>query len=176
MSAAVAEVKEATIQKCIEKKIERLEKPYQDIDVLCHFYHDEGMSTRDLGDKFGCDASTISNWLDKTGLDARTEDWKVRLERASFTAADSGGHEHWKADDPDGTTRTVHVHRLLAVADGADPHDVFGEESTHVHHKSGIPWLNIEDGVEVLTVEEHNAVHLEDEWTEEDGIPMMETN
>lgn len=170
--SAVAEV-EATIRKCIGKKTERLDNPHRDADVLCYFYHDSELSTRDVGDKLDCDAKTVSRWLDKTDLGARTEDWNTRLERASFTAANSSGHELCKADDPDGTTRTVGVHQLLAVADGEDPEDVWAED-THVHHRTGIPWLNIEDGVEVLTVGEHRRVHREGEWADEDGIPVLE--
>lgn len=168
----VAEI-EATVRKCIEKKTGRLDNPYRDADVLCYFYWDSELSTRDVGDKLGVCADTISNWLDETDLGARTEDWNTRVERATFDPADKGGHEHWKADDPDGTTRTVGVHRLLAVADGADPEDVFADDA-HTHHRTGIPWLNIEGGVEVLSRSEHNAVHREGEWTEEDGIPVLE--
>lgn len=168
---AVAEV-EATVRKCIEKKTERLDNPHRDTDVLCYFYHDSEMSTRGVGDKLGTSHRTIINWLNKTDLGARSEDRGTRVEKARYNTT-TGGHEKWNAEDPDDTTRAVGVHQLLAVADGADPEDVWAED-THVHHRTGVPWLNIEGGVEVLTTEEHGAVHREGEWTEEDGIPVLE--
>lgn len=170
--SAVAESKEAHIRQFIENKIERLEKAYRDADVLCFFYRDNELSTYEVAEELGTSQGTISNWLNKTGLGARTQSEAQRVARASFTAADGSGHERWTVGDPDGSTTTT-VHQLLAVADGADPEDVWAEE-TEVHHRTGIPWLNIEDGVEVLTAEEHRAVHREGEWAEEDGIPVLE--
>ena len=169
--SAVAEV-EATVHKCIEKKTERLDNPHRDADVLCYFYHDSKMSTYEVAEELGISQGTVSNWLDKTGLGARDSSEMNRVNRATFTPADSGGHENWTVNDPDGST-TTKVHQLLAVADGADPEDVWAED-TEVHHRTAVPWLNIEGGVEVLTAEEHRAVHREGEWTEEDGIPVLE--
>lgn len=170
--SAVAESKEAHIRQFIEDKIERLEKAYRDADVLCYFYRDNELSTYEVAEILGTSQGTISNWLNKTGLGARDSSEMNRVKRATFTPVDSSGHERWNVTDPEGS-KTVSVHQLLAVADGADPEDVWAED-THVHHRTGIPWLNIEGGVEVLTAEEHRAVHREGEWTEEDGIPVLE--
>jgi len=167
--SAVVEV-EATVRKCIEKKIERLDNPHRDTDVLCYLYHEKEMSQNEVAEKLGISQQTVGRRLDKAGLETRD----ARVERATFTPANNSGHESWTVNDPDGST-TVGVHRLLAIADGADPHEVF-EDGNHVHHRTGIPWLNIKNGVEVLTAEEHSAVHRDDEWTEEGGIPVMGAN
>jgi len=178
--SAVAEV-EATVRRCIEKKTERLDNPHRDKDVLCYFYHDSEMTMAEVGNELETSNSTVNRWLKKTDVGSRDRsaehlqkfNEKRRVERATFGHGGSG-HENWKVRGPDGPT-TVAVHQLLAVADGADPEDVWAED-THVHHRTGIPWLNIENGVEVLSPSEHRQTHEADEWTEEDGIPVMEAN
>jgi len=173
MSAVVESTEvEAHIRHFIEGKVERLENAYRDADVLCYFYRDNELSTYEVADRLGTSQGTISNWLAKNGLGARTQSEAQRVARATFTAADSSGHENWTVNDPDGPT-TTKIHQLLAVADGSDPNGVWGED-TEVHHRTGIPWLNIEGGVEVLTAEEHRALHRDGEYTEEDGIPVLE--
>lgn len=57
-----------------------------------------------------------------------------------------------------GTLDRVYIHQLLAIAEGADPHDVFGG-GTHVHHHSGVEWDNRPDNVSLLTPAEHKAAH-----------------
>lgn len=160
---------ERLIERFIEGKREDLENPHRDADVLIHHYWDEGQTADDVADELGVSQGTISNWLEKTGLGARP---RSRVERADFRH-DSDGYEVWRVCDPEGET-FVGVHQLLAVADGADPAEVWAED-THVHHCTGLQWLNLPDMVEVVGPDEHVRTHVAGEWTTEDGIPVLET-
>lgn len=164
---------ERHIRRWIAGKREETDTPHRDPDVLHEHYHDRGMSQSGVADELGCSQQTVSDWLDKTDIGARTEDWKTRVERASFTPANKDGHEHWQARDSDGNN-TVGVHQLVAVADGADPHEVWAD-GTNVHHRTGIPWLNMPGFVEVLTPGQHRRTHTEAEWTTERGFPVLVT-
>jgi hypothetical protein len=47
-------------------------------------------------------------------------------------------------------------HQLVAIADGADPYDVF--DGAHVHHINGCPHDNRPENVTLLTPQEHGLV------------------
>ncbi len=172
---------EQHIRRFIEGKVKDQDRPYQDPDVLHHFYWDREVPQSEVSDQLGCSQQTVSRWLEKTDIEARDAGKMggkgareyLRVERASFNPANNSGHEVWTVRDPD-KGRAVGVHRLLAVADGADPHEVFAE-GTNVHHRTGIPWLNMPGMVEVLTPGEHSRTHTAGEWTTEDGFPVLET-
>lgn len=58
----------------------------------------------------------------------------------------------------DGRGRRVRVHRLVAIADGADPAKVFSGEYD-VHHVNGMKIDNRPDNIEVLAHDEHAKLH-----------------
>jgi len=47
---------------------EEANAPWRDEELLRQKYIDEGLSTRDLRDLWGCSRKTVSNWLDKYGI------------------------------------------------------------------------------------------------------------
>jgi hypothetical protein len=47
------------------------EEAYKDADVLRFLYHDAGMSLRQISDLFQITRQTVSNWMDKNGIDTR---------------------------------------------------------------------------------------------------------
>ncbi|WP_136688354.1 hypothetical protein [Halorhabdus amylolytica] len=49
----------------------------------------------------------------------------------------------------DGRYDTIYIHQLCAIADGADPHDVFGD-ACHTYHRCPIPWLNTPENIGVV--------------------------
>lgn len=173
----IPEVEEA---ESIKQRIERLDNPHRDKAVLRELYWNRGLSTHEVAAELECTNPTISRWLDKNDLGARDDGdmgakhsrENLRVERASYNTHKKG-HERWTVHDPDGP-KTVGVHQLLAIADGADPADVFDSDN-HVHHRTGIPWLNLPDSVEVVNRSEHKLTHSADEWENVDGIPMLVT-
>jgi transposase-like protein len=45
--------------------------PWRDEDTLRRMYVEEGMSMADIGDELGCSDQTISDWLQRLGINAR---------------------------------------------------------------------------------------------------------
>lgn len=66
------------------------------------------------------------------------------------------GYEQWH-DRIAG--KTITVHQLLAIADGADPYKVFSSGEWHVHHDNEIPWDNRPKNLGLLTRTEHLTHH-----------------
>jgi hypothetical protein len=56
-----------------------------------------------------------------------------------------------------GTKDTVYVHQLVAIADGANPHEIFGGKQ--VHHQNHHRADNRPENLAVLSHEEHLAAH-----------------
>lgn len=54
----------------------------------------------------------------------------------------------------------VQVHRLIAIANGEDPHKVFSG-NYHCHHQSGFRCDNRHGNIELLTEKEHMQIHVE---------------
>lgn len=76
------------------------------------------------------------------------------------------GYEVSTTRDPN-RARSVGIHQLIAIANGADPHELFtGSKSDgkHAHHKKPIPWLNTADNIKVLSKSNHQKEHM-DEFT-----------
>lgn len=158
----------------IENKIAALDNPHRDEEVLDFLYWGKKMSTREVGDKLDASHKTICTWLDKTGVGARTNSEANIIQRASYYTT-KNGYEQWTSNNSDGSVDQVYVHQLASIAWGEDPEDVFGE-GANVHHRSKFPSLNIEGGLEVLSDSEHTSLHNNEEWTEEDGIPVLVNN
>jgi hypothetical protein len=67
------------------------------------------------------------------------------------------GYEYIR-DRSCGEDRTAYVHQLVAIADGADPFELFTCRK-HVHHRNQVPWDNRPGNLEVLDPQHHNAKH-----------------
>jgi len=130
------------------------DEPYQDKEVLQRLYIEEGMSMKDIADKFGVKSALIDYWLKKRDIETRDAQEHQRRVGANFKTID--GYERWSCYDPKHeNNRFVQTHRLLAVAE-------YGFEAVcdkDVHHKNGVPWDNRPDNIELLTRSEHTKIH-----------------
>lgn len=61
---------------------------------------------------------------------------------------------------------TIGIHRIIAIADGADPYKVFSGGEYVVHHGSEsdlpaceLPWANWPGNLEVMTRSDHSSMH-----------------
>lgn len=162
--------KSADEPKSIEQQIEELEHPHRDPDILRELYHSRGLSCSKVARRLDCSDATISNWLAKLGIEARSEDWSTRVEKASHYI-DKGGYEQWANRDGN-TVTNVAIHQLLACLDH-DPHDVFAE-GNHVHHSTGHPAANIPGLVEIQSRSEHRLLHERGSFAmTDDGWPVL---
>lgn len=70
------------------------------------------------------------------------------------------GYVRWRSWNPsEGRERYCYVHQLLAIAEGADPRDVFSRGRFHVHHVNEVRWLNTPENVELVRSEDHTTHH-----------------
>lgn len=161
----------------IEAKIEELEHPHRDSEILDYLYweKDERMSTAGIAEELGCGSTTVRGNLRKNGIEVRGRAKAAReanrVERASY-GIDKDGYERWSAKDPDRSTATVRVHQLLACLDN-DPHEVFSD-GVHCHHSTAHPAANVSGLIEVMGHGEHMDLHARGIWRyNEDGFPVL---
>lgn len=144
------------------------EKTYKNAEELERLYHDAEMSQRDIADVFDVSQETIRRWMSKHNIEARdrieatrqSDVGRPRIERASHRL-EIGEYETWKVTEGEQTV-AVRVHQLLACLDH-DPHAVFADDTTHVHHRAGSgdggKLLNLPANLEVVSVSEHRRLH-----------------
>jgi transposase len=130
--------------------------PWKDAEKLTELYHTEGLSTYGVADYFDVSQHTIVRQMENKGIERRTEN---QLKPPYFHTRKSG-HEEIQTTVGD-TKRSVFVHQLLAIAQGADPHTVF-DSDTVCHHLTHIPWDNRYGKVEVMERGEHQSHHVND--------------
>jgi len=55
-----------------------LDAPWKNERVLRYLYHNEGLSLREMGERFGVGYMAVSRWMDKFGIERRNAwDWNV---------------------------------------------------------------------------------------------------
>lgn len=123
--------------------------PWQDEDKLREKYVEEGYSSRELAEEWGCSKMPILKALEKFGIEKTTP----KSERAPTYHTLPNGYMQVKAQH-NGKQYAFQVHRLVAVAE-------YGLEAVNgaiIHHRNGIPWDNRPSNLEVL---ESQKEHME---------------
>lgn len=133
------------------------EYDYTDATDLEYLYHEKDLTLREMEGMLGVHNRTIRTWMSRYGIMRESKSDKRRSPVASFYT-DNGGYERWAASGR-GYQDIVRVHRLLAIADGGDPHRVFSGDY-HVHHKNGCRFDNRPTNIELVTRREHGRRHL----------------
>lgn len=150
----------------IERRVPDQEKgdAWKDPDTLERLYWEEGLTLEEIGDKLGCSAGTVGEWMQRFNIPRElTPDKKPAY---FYTRHD--GYEVWKSKH-NGKTYAVGVHQLLAIYNGSDAHKVFSGGEYHAHHKTPIPWLNIPENIELLDRAEHKSHHYQDREINDKG-------
>jgi|GEM_PF-3240438 len=143
-------------------------------------YVEKEKSQQEIADEWGCTRSTIQRWMNRHEIPRRSGmgGGANRVEYASFYTEthENGGYEKVGAYDPEreGMVWTT-VHQLVAIAQGENPEKVFSDGEYQTHHRTGIPFDNRRENVELLRREVHQRAHQRDEWTEDDGFPVLVT-
>lgn len=125
---------------------------WRDEDTLRTLYKEQGMSIDRIADKFDVGSTAIRKELVDSGIERRT----FRGDRLPHFRTDEQGYENWYTQYNGGKNHVVRVHRLLATLMVDNISDL---EGMHVHHSTNIPWMNMEDELEIMTPSEHSIHH-----------------
>lgn len=132
------------------------DEPWMDEGVLREEYVENGRSSYDLAEEWGCDSKTVRNWLDRHGIERRHAGNYHRKAKVYYDTSKQG-YGRWQLHAGEDRGSMVVVHRLAAVAwFGLDA--VSGNQ---VHHKNGVKWDNREENLELMTASEHAKMHYE---------------
>jgi len=130
-------------------------KKYWDDEWLEEKYWEDGLSCSQIADQ--CDASTESVRQMMVRKNIPRREPKFDWYDAVPLKLDYTGHPNWRHVF-DQETYVVAVHSLLKIADGADPHEVFDDE-TVVHHKNHIPFDNRAENLTLMDKDDHLRHH-----------------
>lgn len=155
-----------------QQDAQKPDKPYADADWLREEYVEKRRSMKDIGEECDVSPPVILKWLRRYDIETRGTHEERRRGPVSYYPADGevgdlpgpymlvasslttddGEREHFRA----------YVHQLLAIAEGAEPHDVFSDGEYNVHHDNGIRWDNRPENIEFLTGADHSRQHFEE--------------
>jgi len=136
---------------------------WQDKDTLQRLYCDEDMTLEEIGEQLGCCATTVGRWMEEHGIQRD----KIPEEKPPSYRTKKSGHETVRSKH-NGKHSTVGVHQLVAIANGANPYELF-VCGYNVHHKNNIPWDNRPENLEVMSKSEHHKHHYKDRKTNSKG-------
>lgn len=134
--------------------------PWRDGELMEQLYVEKELLSTDIADRFDCNRTTVTRWLDRHGIERRSQQEEARRamyrEPASFATID--GYERWTTSIHNERS-VVLVHRLVAIAE-------FGFDAVCgriVHHKNGVRWDNRPSNLELIdSHSEHMKQHYED--------------
>jgi len=137
------------------------EAPWRDEEKLRELYCDKKLSQAEMGERWGCEQSTVGEWMDRHGIETRdlSESRRIRAQKKPLPLRqDKNGYMVWRDEykKKEGEPKErVPVHRLLYVAE----HGFEAVRDMDVHHRNGVKWDNRPENLEALTRSEHVRRH-----------------
>jgi len=146
-------------------------KKYRDRDWLKEEHIENNRTMTDIASECGVSYHTISNWLDRFGIEKQdNQNTNVCCSFHFGSFSNLEGYPVWGATGATADSNRLAVHRLVAIADGADPHDVFSNDKHQVHHRNGFKCDNRPSNLELVDRKTHGRHHTPDavKWTDDD--------
>lgn len=134
------------------------ELPWDDPELLERLYHDEGLSTFQIADRWE-NAEQTSVWyqLKKHDIETRSSPEGIRKRYASnITTSINGGRILFQFMEFK-ETRSILLSQLVMLLDHP-PSEVFGRE-THIHHQNEMPIDDRPVNLELMNGKEHSRMH-----------------
>jgi transposase-like protein len=128
--------------------LNRYRRPWECEQLMHHLYVNKEYSIQDLCKELDGTPPRILECLEKYEIETRSR----RKEHCTVYFHDSG---YLRAE---ATHNRVYIHRLIAVANGYDPYDVFSS-GKHVHHKNGCTFDNRHSNIELVSEHDHISGH-----------------
>ena len=155
--AQMADTSARTISYWLDKH--DIKPRWKDVEWLKRQYVNKKQDKNTIARRCRCSPSTIDHALQKTDISIRGRSEYMLSNTSISMIVDVDGYERFKSSVR-GDEKSVAVHQLVIIAEGADPEKVFSGGQYHVHHKSGHTRDNRPENLELLEREEHIEKHL----------------
>ena len=143
-------------------KLHEADEPWHTRDVLYRMYHEKGMSADEIADEFGCSQGAILDAMERNSVETRSLKQAQTVRRPYAQHYFTGEGYERVATEIDDEKVSTSVHKLVAIAHGADPHKVFSDDYI-VHHEDGIRWNNSPDNLYLMDRVSHAVMHVADQ-------------
>lgn len=128
-------------------------------EEIRRLYWEEELSVREVASRLNKCKSTIDRYMRELDIPRRNRLSACGPGVGMYT--EQRGYEILYSCESDQTIE-VRVHTLIAIAEGADPSEVFGSHTgVVVHHDNEIPWDNRPCNLETMPQTDHAELHKE---------------
>lgn len=140
-------------------------KPWLPEDQLQQLYQEEGLSQREIAERFDTSQLPVQRAMKKYGIESQKSNSNPshppnhKFDRKYHTV----GSEYEQIQiTVDSQPHTVSIHRLIALAHGKMSVGDFHDEDVVIHHKTGHGLDNRPENLEVMKRADHSSHHMEE--------------